>query len=195
MDEAHDPNQEWLYFCHKDKTFGRFNINTEETQILADETLDVPVKSWGGYLVYDHVKDCFYVSLYESYSIYKITKIGDDWGNGVQAELYAGSPSSSAVIDGDLKDARFKQPMGMCMDEDGNLYICDSDGADVIRKISFIDGYVSTVAGTLGKESPQINGDPAEAVFLDPYDISYDGSGNFFITEWWEATIRRYTIE
>jgi hypothetical protein len=195
MDEAHDPNQEWLYFCHKDKTFGRFNINTEETQILADETLDVPVKTFGGYLVYDHVKDCFYVSLYESYCIYKITKIGDDWGNGVQAELYAGSPSSSAVIDGELNDARFKQPMGMCMDEDGNLYICDCDGADVIRKISFIDGYVSTVAGTLGKESPQINGDPAEAVFLDPQDISYDGEGNFFITEWWEATIRRYTIE
>jgi hypothetical protein len=195
MDEAHDPNQEWLYFCHKDKTFGRFNINTEETQILADETLDVPVKSWSGYLVYDHVKDCFYVSLYESYSIYKITRTGADWSGGVQAELYAGSPSSNSVIDGDLSDARFKQPMGMCMDEDGNLYVCDCDGADVIRKISFIDGYVSTVAGTLGKESPQTNGDPAESVFLDPYDISYDGEGNFFITEWWEATIRRYTIE
>lgn len=195
MDEIHDPNQEWLYFCHKNMTFGRFNIHTEETQILADETLDVPVKSWAGYLVYDKTKDCFYLSLYESYSIYKISKIGTDWGDGVQAELYAGSPSSSAVLDGDRKDARFRQPMGMCMDDEGNLYICDCDRADVIRKISGIDGYVSTIAGTPDKESPQVNGDPAEAVFLDPYDISYDGDGNFFITEWWEATIRKYSVE
>jgi hypothetical protein len=195
MDEAHDPEQEWLYFCHKDKTFGRFNINTEQTEILSDETLDVPVKSWGGYLVYDSFQDCFYVSLYESYSIYKITKTGSDWSNGVEAELFAGSPSESKVLDGDLKDARFKQPMGMCMDDEGNLYICDSDGADVIRKISGIDGYVSTIAGTLNKESPQVNGDPAEAVFLDPYDISYDGNGNFYIAEWWEATIRKYAVE
>jgi len=195
MDEAHDPDQEWLYFCHKNSTFGRFNINTEETQILADETLDVPVKSWGGYLVYDKFKDCFYVSLFESYSIYKITKTGNDWSEGVKAELYAGSPSESAVIDGDLRDARFREPMGMCLDEEGSLYICDSNNADVIRKISGMDGYVSTIAGTLNKESPQVNGDPAEAVFLDPYDICYDGEGNFYITEWWEATIRKYSVE
>lgn len=195
MDEAHDPNQEWLYFCHKDKTFGRFNVITEETQIIADETLDIPVKGFAGYLVYDHVKDCFYVSIYDAYSIYKITKTGADWGDGVQAELFSGSPSESKVTDGELGDARFKQPMGMCMDDEGNLYICDSDGADVIRKISGLDGYVSTIAGTLNKESPQVNGDPAEAVFLDPYDISYDGEGNFYITEWWEATIRKYSVE
>lgn len=195
MDEEHDPNQEWLYFCHKDQTFGRFNINTEETQILADETLDIPTNSFAGYMAYDKFKDCFYVSLNEFYSIYKITKTGADWGDGAKAELYAGSPSESAVKDGEIQDARFKQPMGMCMDDEGSLYICDSDGADVIRKISGLDGYVSTIAGTLNKESPQVNGDPAESVFLDPQDISYDGEGNFYITEWWEATIRKYSIE
>ena len=146
-------------------------------------------------MVYDKFKDCFYVSLYNFYSIYKITKTGADWGDGVQAELYAGSPSASSVTDGELKDARFKQPMGMCMDDEGSLYICDCDHADVIRKISGIDGYVSTIAGTVDKESPQVNGDPAEAVFLDPQDISYDGEGNFFIAEWWESTIRKYSIE
>ncbi len=195
MDEAHDPNQEWLYFCHKNQTFGRYNVNTEVTEILADETLDMPVNAFAGYMVYDHTKDCFYVSLFDSYSIYKISKTGVDWSDGVQSELYAGSPSGSAVIDGDLKDARFKRPMGMCMDEEGNLYVCEGSGADVIRKISGIDGYVSTIAGTLGIGEPQVNGDPAEAVFLEPQDISYDGEGNFFITEWWESTIRKYSIE
>jgi len=194
MDKAHDPNEEWLYFAHKNNIFGRFNLNTQATEIIST-TLDVPVMNWPGYLVYDQFKDCFYLSLYESYTIYKISRTGADWADGVQAEIFCGSPSQSAVIDGPLEDARFRQPMGMCADENGNIYVCDCDGADVIRKISAYDGYVSTIAGTLGKESPQTNGNPAEAIFLDPYDISYDGDGNFYITEWWEATIRKYAIE
>ena len=195
MDEAHDPNQEWLYFSHKDQTFGRFNINTEETQILADETLDMPTNSFAGYMVYDNIKDCFYVSLFDYYSIYKITKTGASWGDGVKAELYAGSPSGSSVVDGDLRDARFKRPLGMCMDDEGNLFVAEGSGADVIRKISGTDGYVSTIAGTLGVGEPQVNGDPATSVFLEPQDISYDGEGNFFIIEWWESTIRKYSVE
>lgn len=195
MDEEHDPQQEWLYFCHKNQTFGRYNINSGETEILADNNLNIPVNAWGGYLVYDKFKDCFYVSLYQSYSIYKITKTGTDWSAGAQAELYVGSPSGSAVLDGELADARFKEPMGMCMDDDGNLYICDSNYADVIRKISVTDGYVSTIAGKVGIESPQTNGDPLESIFLDPMDISYDGEGNFYIVEFWESTIRKYSIE
>lgn len=195
MDEVHDPNQEWLYFVHKDKSFGRFNINTEETQILADETLDMPINSFAGYMAYDKIKDCFYVSLFDYYSIYKITKTGADWGDGAKAELYSGSPSGSSVVDGDLKDARFKRPMGICTDDEGNLYVCEGSGADVIRKISGLDGYVSTIAGTLGVGEPQINGDPATSVFLEPQDISYDGEGNFYIIEWWESTIRKYSIE
>jgi hypothetical protein len=194
MDIAHDPNQEWLYFCHKNRIFGRFNVNTGETEQISTD-LNVPVRSWGGYMVYDKLNDCFYVSLYESYSIYKISRTGTNWGDGVQAELFAGSPSSSSVVDGYREDARFKQPMGMCMDEDGNIYVCDSDGADVIRKISALDGYVSIIAGVMGKESPQVNGEPAESVFLDPMDISYDGDGNFYICEFWESTIRKYAVE
>lgn len=193
MDKANDPNQEWLYFAHKDKTFGRYNIETNETQILADETLDVPVKNWPGYLTYDKFKDCFYLSLHESYSIYKITKTGADWGDGVRAELYAGVPAQSSVTDGTLENARFKEPLGMCLDEEGNLYVCDG-GSNVIRKISAIDGYVSTVAGKVGVEG-SINGDPLEATFLVPYDICYDDDGNFYIAEFWESTIRKYAVE
>jgi hypothetical protein len=194
MDKAHDPNEEWLYFAHKNSIFGRYNITTQQTEVLGTD-LDYPARSWGGYLVYDKFKDCFYLSLYESYTIYKISRTGATWTDGVKSEIYAGSPSRSAVVDGALDEAFFRQPMGMCMDEEGNLYICDSDGADVIRKISVYDGQVSTIAGRLNIESPQVNGDPAEAVFLDPIDISYDGDGNFYIAEFWETTIRKYAIE
>lgn len=194
MDKAHDPEQEWLYFYHKAKYFGRFNINTGETEQLGSN-LNIPQHDFTGYLVYDKFNDCFYLSQYQTYSIYKISKTGASWTDGVQAELFSGSPSQSAVVDGTREDARFRDPMGMCLDEDGNIYVCDSNGADVIRKISAIDGYVSTIAGTLDKESPPMNGDPAEAVFLDPMDISYDGEGNFYIAEWWETTIRKYAVE
>lgn len=193
MDEEHDPNQEWLYFAHKDRTFGRYNINTEETEIIADETLDVPVRGWAGYLVYDKFKDCFYLSLYESYSIYKITKTGDDWGDGVEAELYAGSPSRRAVTDGHREDARFQQPMGMCLDEEGNLYITDRD-AHVVRKLSAKDEHVTTIAGIPGVEGA-INGDPKEATLFFPLDVDYDGDGGFYIIEDWESSIRKYSIE
>lgn len=193
MDKAHDPNQEWLYFCHKNATFARFNISTGQTEIIADATLSVPVRAWPGYMVYDKFKDCFYVSLYESFSIYRITRTGADWGDGVKVELYAGSPNQADVIDGNLTDARFYEPMGMCMDEEGNLYVCDGS-ADVIRKISAIDGYVSTIAGIL-HTTGAINGEPEKSTFLVPYDISYDGEGNFYIAEFWESTIRKYSIE
>lgn len=194
LDKMHDPEQEWLYFCHKNRYFGRFNINTEQTEIIT-ENLDIPSRDWGGYMVYNPIEDCFYVSIYQSYSIYKITKTGANWGDGVQAELYAGSPSSSSVVDGELLDARFRTPMGMTVDEEGNLFVCDAGGANVIRKISGIDGYVSTVAGTLGVEKPQVSGDPAESIFLVPYDITYDGEGGYYIMEHWEATIRKYSVE
>lgn len=192
MDKAHDPNQEWLYFCHKNGFLLRFNVNTQVTQELGASLFDPA--DWVGYIVYDKFNDCFYVSHHTRYSIYKISKTGSDWTDGVKSEIYAGSPSQSAVIDGNLMDARFRDPRGMCIDEDGNLYIAEQNSC-VIRKISAAEGYVSTVAGTLNVNKPQTNGDPAEAIFLNPRDITYDGNGNFFIGEWWEATIRRYAVE
>jgi hypothetical protein len=202
MDKDHDPNEEWLYFCHKNQIFGRFNINTLTTEVLSD-SLDIPVKDWGGYLAYDKFKDCFYVSVWQSYSIYKISKNGDSWGGkeSVKAELFAGSPSQSIVIDGALEDARFKQPMGMCLDEKGDIYVCEgghvnpgSLAGHVLRKISAIDGYVSTAVGIVGTPT-RVDGVPGEATLFWPQDVCYDGNGNFYIAEWWEATIRKYAVE
>ncbi|GHT67859.1 hypothetical protein AGMMS50239_31800 [Bacteroidia bacterium] len=211
MDKAHDPNQEWLYFCHREKKFGRYNVNTNVTEVISEDIAGLPTANWGGYLVYDRFKDCFYVSYFERFSIYKITKTGANWGDGVEAALYAGSPAGgeNRVVDGALQDARFFQPKGMCMDDEGNLYICESNftdesggtsiagQGDVIRKISGIDGYVSTIAGRLGVEGPppRPKGVPLESVLLDPQDISYDGEGNFYILEWWECQICKYSIE
>ncbi|MDR0845055.1 MAG: IPT/TIG domain-containing protein [Tannerella sp.] len=210
QDKAHDPNQEWLYFCHREKIFGRYNVNTDVTEEISTGIAGLPTANWGGYMVYDKFKDCFYVSYFQNYSIYKITKTGADWGSGVEAALYAGSPApgQNLVIDGALADARFFQPKGMCIDDEGNLYIIESNHlendwgrtlnqGDVLRKISAIDGYVSTVAGVIGVEGPppRPRGEPLKSVLLDAQDISYDGEGNLFIAEWWEAQIVVYSVE
>ncbi|RNC65951.1 IPT/TIG domain-containing protein [Proteiniphilum sp. X52] len=192
MDKAHDPLQEWLYFAHKTGRFLRFNVNTQLTEELGADLF--PAHDFVGYIVYDKFNDCFYLSHHGRYCIYKFSKSGANWTDGVTSEIFAGSPSQSAVVDGSLTDARFRDPRGMSLDDYGNLYICEFNNSNVIRMISMQDGYVSTVAGTLDTESPQTNGDPAEAIFLDPRDICYDGAGNFFIVEWWEATIRRYAV-
>lgn len=193
MDKEHDPAQEWLYFVHKSGYFGRFNVNTQKIEDLGEDLF--PARDYVGYMVYDKFKDCFYLSHHANYCIYKISRTGATWLDGVESEIYAGSPSQSAVIDGNIIDARFKDPRGMCLDDDGSLFICDLSDAHVIRKISALDGYVSTVAGTVGVPEPATNGDPAEAILFFPRDITYDGDGNFFIAEWWEATIRRYSVQ
>ena len=191
MDKKHDANQEWLYFCHKDGLLLRYNINTQETQVLGSGLFEPT--DFVGYLIFDKFNDCFYISHHGRYCIYKISKTGANWTDGVVSEIFTGSPNQSAVVDGTLQDARFRDPRGMCMDEEGNIYIAEQN-ACVIRKISAADGYVTTVAGTLYVNSPQTNGDPAETIFLNPRDICYDGEGNFFIAEWWESTIRRYAV-
>ncbi|GAP71605.1 hypothetical protein SAMD00024442_15_8 [Candidatus Symbiothrix dinenymphae] len=209
MDKAHDPAQEWLYFCHRDQIFGRYNVNTNVTEEISTGIAGLPTSGWGPYMVYDRFKDCFYVSYFQRFSIYKITKTGANWGDGVLAVLYAGNTTDGRVVDGALTDALFFQPKGMCMDDEGNLYICESNftaedswtsiagQGDVIRKISGIDGQVTTVAGKLGVEgpAPRPRGEPLQSVLLDPQDISYDGEGNLYISEWWECQIVIYSIE
>jgi hypothetical protein len=59
---------------------------------------------------------------------------------------YAGSISQSAVIDGPLATARFRNPTKLAFAPDGTLYV--SDGSS-LRKIT-TDGNVSTVAGAPG---------------------------------------------
>ena len=47
----------------------------------------------------------------------------------------------------------------------------------------------------MGVYTPIANGPPLESVLLIPQDITYDGDGNFYIAEWWEASVRKYAVE
>ncbi|KAA6339628.1 hypothetical protein EZS27_012446 [termite gut metagenome] len=183
---ALDETEEWLYFCDRLGAFGRFEIKTQQVEIL-NETTGVLTTGDGGYLVYSSQADCFYLSVQGAFGVYKISKDGKEVTN------FAGFAGSS-VRDGYLLECSFAQPNGMTLDEDGNIYIVEGQNGYIIRKISIIDGYVSTVAGAVNSAS-QIDGDPFNARFNYPYDIANDGEGNYWIVEGWGCAVRKYAIE
>ena len=47
-------------------------------------------------------------------------------GNGKELRLFAGSDQEDGNIDGPIKECRFKQPVGICTEFDGVVYVCDA---------------------------------------------------------------------
>ncbi|WP_447770404.1 IPT/TIG domain-containing protein [Sphingobacterium faecium] len=186
---ALDQSEKWLYFCDRDGKFGRFEIATQEVEIL-NPALDIIKSGDGGYLIFDPFHDCFYMSVQAAYGIYKIAKNAQ----GIyEAAPYAGF-NGNRVTNGYLSESAFAQPNGMTLDEDGNIFIVEGSGSYLVRKISAIDGYVSTIAGRTNVEGAT-DGAPVDARFSFPYDISNDGQGNYYIAEGWGVRVRKYAIE
>lgn len=106
-------------------------------------------------------------------------------------------PVSSGNADGMGQAARFNLPSGLALDRQGNLIVADSNN-HLIRRIS-PQGVVSTLAGT--KNSPYGPGFPAlpgsadgtgaDARFNHPSGVAVDDSGNVFVADTYNHTIRR----
>jgi len=77
-------------------------------------------------------------------------------------------------------------PAAVAVDGMGNVYVADQ-GNSVIRKIS--NGQVTTVAGTLG-QGGSTDGVGTDALFASPYGIAVDGSGNLYVADTRNNTIR-----
>ncbi|MGD9931972.1 MAG: IPT/TIG domain-containing protein [Mangrovibacterium sp.] len=198
-------NDNQLYFCDRYGVFGYFDISSQQV-VIVNSDLEIP--DYGGsmssgynefekvgFLVYDKTNDCFFFSAPWAYSIYKISR------DGQQAELYAGSPSTSAISDGYRTDCSFRMPHGLTLDDDGNIYVTDGSraGGFGIRKIS-TDGYVSLVAGdptivNIPSDRLAIDGPPLSSRFIYPCEIAYDGEGAFWIGEGWGRRLRKYAVE
>ncbi|MBL0312801.1 MAG: hypothetical protein IPP78_08820 [Holophagaceae bacterium] len=102
----------------------------------------------------------------------------------------AGSPGQSGAADGNGAAARFKYPRGLALDAAGNLYVADFLN-EAIRKVT-PTGDVSTFAGSLG-QSGFVDGSGVAARFSHPNGMTIDGSGNLFVTEYNNHTIRKIT--
>ncbi len=87
---------------------------------------------------------------------------------------------ASGFKDGDVSTALFKNPSGIAVDSEGNLYVADRLNHR-IRKIDLATGVVSTVAGagTTGSR----DGAVTEAQFNNPYGLEVDQDGSIVVAD------------
>jgi sugar lactone lactonase YvrE len=94
--------------------------------------------------------------------------------------VVAGDPVQSGSVDGPASVARFAGPLGIAVDDSGNLYVADGWN-HTIRKIA-PSGQVSTLAGAVGVGGTE-DGQGAAARFSWPYGLTIDAAGNLFVTD------------
>lgn len=187
---------DWRYLYVRDHNgkFGRFDLETEGVpfELLAQTEGGGDEQSR---MCYSKYSDCFYATWRNQHGIIKIwqDKVSGEW----KSERYAGF-SGSGTSGGDrLKDAQFSEPVAICADNEGNVYV-GSVGRSIIQKIWLQSGFVEHIAGignAAWESLPTLNGKPLESRFYCPISIKLDADENFIIAGESEGQIRKYAIE
>ncbi len=99
-----------------------------------------------------------------------------------------GAVGAQGSADGNGTSARFSYPQGVAVDGNGNVYVADHNN-NIIRKIT-PDGTVSTLAGAAGIAG-SADGAGGAARFNGPADVAVDGSGNVYVADAGNSTIRK----
>ncbi|WP_416483225.1 RICIN domain-containing protein [Streptomyces sp. CL12] len=128
-----------------------------------------------------------YVADYGGHRVRRITtdgKISTVAGTGSGTFGGDGGPATSAQL---------KNPCGVAVDKEGNLYIADSENYRV-RKVT-VDGKISTVVGA-GTSTTSGDGGPATAARLNrPTGVAVDDDGVLYIADYSGHRIRRITTD
>jgi sugar lactone lactonase YvrE len=111
--------------------------------------------------------------------------------NGAVSTL-AGSLGVSGSTDGTGRAARFNRPSGISVDGNGIVYVADLDN-EAVRRITAA-GTVNTLAGKAG-ESGSADGEARLARFSSPVDVAVDGSGDVYVSDGDNYTIRRIAMD
>lgn len=122
-----------------------------------------------------------YVADQSNHKIRKITAAG-------VVTTFAGS-GTPGNLDGTGTAASFNVPSGITIDATGNLYVADYYG-HTIRMITAA-GVVTTFAGS--GTAGNTDGTGIAASFNHPADIAIDATGNLYVSDMYNNTIRKIT--
>jgi sugar lactone lactonase YvrE len=98
--------------------------------------------------------------------------------------------SAPGSVDGIGLSARFNSPQGVAVDAAGNIFVADT-GSNTIRKID-PSGIVTTFAGSNGVAGAS-DGLATKAGFNCPGGVAADASGNIYVADTCNNTIRKIT--
>ena len=130
-----------------------------------------------------YVVDC------ANHTIRKVSPVGTNW----VVTTLAGSAGTYGSADGTNDAARFYYPLGVALDNAGNLYVADARNY-TIRKVTPIgtNWVVTTLAG-LARVTGSADGTNSDARFSHPGGVAVDSSGNVYVTDGGSNTIRKLT--
>jgi len=121
------------------------------------------------------------------YTVRKLTRGGIAPFYTYTTSTIAGLYNTPGTIDGTGSAARFGHIFGLCVNPNtGDIYIADT--SNTIRKIDQ-DGVVTTISGIAGQPG-SFDGYLQDARFNTPFGINSDSSGNLFIADTGNSTIR-----
>ncbi len=106
----------------------------------------------------------------------------------ITIQTLAGGTRGNGDSDGTVTQARYFLPMGLFVDSTGNVYVADT-GNHSIRKVN-TTGTSSTLAGLSGG-SGSLDGVGYLASFLLPGGVAADASGNVYVADTGNSTIRK----
>jgi hypothetical protein len=123
-----------------------------------------------------------YVAAAGSHIVQKITPAG-------VVTTFAGQAGVNGSSDGS-SSATFNHPTGVAVDGAGNVYVADTNNNEV-RKVTAA-GVVSTLAGVAGITG-SADGTGTAASFNGPSGVAVDATGNLYVSDTLNHTIRKVT--
>lgn len=124
-------------------------------------------------------------------AVRRISPFGSNW----VVTTLAGLGWQHGLTDGTGTNAMFNYPQGIAADAAGNLYIADTAN-NSIRKLAPVGASwaSSTIAGTSVADprgTGSADGTNGAAQFYQPQGIAVDSSGNLFVADSYNGTIRK----
>jgi len=119
-----------------------------------------------------------------------VTPIGTNW----VVTTLAGVAAQHGTNDGTNASARFDNPQGIAVDNAGNLYVADTINNEIRKITPQGTNWVVTMVAGAGRSFPGTNdGTNASARFDTPYGAAVDNSGNIYVADTYNNTIRKVT--